>query len=129
MISIFRFCYFLKNILSLKSYYQLSCISVWLTWILLTVPNILIKCWNHHFHLTLDWNNAVWPVWWLKESIKPCKLNESVVAITNASCVYILTCVWVFYFLKEQKFNLPPTLAVNYTKTIWSRVRLVSCHF
>ena len=48
--------------------------------------------------------------------IKPCKLNESVVAITNTSCIYLLTCVWVFCFLKVQQFNLSLTLAVNYTK-------------
>ena len=54
--------------------------------------------------------------------IKPCKLNESVFAITNTSCVYLLTCVWVFCFLKVQKFNLSPTLALNYTKATRSRV-------
>ena len=47
---------------------------------------------------------------------KPFKLNESVVAITNTSCVYLLTCVWVLCFLKMQKFNLSPTLTLCYTK-------------
>ena len=61
--------------------------------------------------------------------IKPCKLNKSVVAITNASCVYPLTCVWVFCFLKVQQFNLSLTLALNYTKAARRRVELVSCHF
>ena len=55
--------------------------------------------------------------------IKPCKLNESVVAITNTICVYLLTCVWVFCFLKVQQFNLSLTQATR------SRVGLVSCHF
>ena len=122
-----RFCYSLENILSLKSYYQLSYLSVWLTGILLTIADILIKSWNVHFHLTLDWSNATWPIWWLKQSIKPCKLNESVVAITNTSCVYLLTCVWVFF--KEQKFNLLPTLALNYTQATGNRVGLVSYLF
>ena len=58
--------------------------------------------------------------------IKPCKLNESVVAITNTSCVYLLTCVWMFCYLKVQKFNLSPTQALNYTKATRSRVVLVS---
>ena len=57
--------------------------------------------------------------------IKPCKLNESVFAIANTSCVYLLTCVWVFCFLKVQKFNLSPTLALNYTKATQSRVGYV----
>ena len=77
-------------------------------------------------YLALDWSNAAWPIWWLKQSIKLCKLNESVVAITNTSCFYLLTCVWVFCFLKVQKFNLPPTLALNYTKATRSRVVSVS---
>ena len=61
--------------------------------------------------------------------IKPCKLNESVVAITNTICVYLLTCVWVFCFLKVQQFNLSLTLALSYTKATRSRVGLVNCHF
>ena len=73
-----------------------------------------------------DWDDAAWPVWLLKQSIKLCKLNESTVAITNTSCVYLLTCAWVFYFLKVQKFNLLSTLALNYAKTTRSRVVLVS---
>ena len=85
-----------------------------------------MKGWNVHFHLALNWSNAAWPIWWLKQSIKLCKLNESVVAITNTSCFYLLTCVWVFCFLKVQKFNLSPTLALNYTKVTQSRVVLVS---
>ena len=32
-------------------------------------------------------------------------------------------------FLKVQQFNLSVTLALNYTKAIQSRVRLVNCHF
>ena len=126
---ILRFYYFPENLLCLKSYYQLSYVSVWLTEILLPIANILIKSWYVYFHLALDRSNAAWPIWWLKQSIKPCKLNESVVAITNTSCVYLLTCVWVFYFLKVQKFNLSPTLALNYTKATRSRVGLVSCPF
>ena len=84
-----------------------------------------MKGWNVHFHLALNWSNAAWPIWWLKQSIKLCKLNESVVAITNTSCFYLLTCVWVFCFLKVQKFNLSPTLALNYAKATWNRVVLV----
>ena len=57
------------------------------------------------------------------------KLNESVVAITNTSCVYFLTCVWVFCFLKVQYFNISLTLALNYTKATPSRVGLVKSHF
>ena len=124
-----RFCYFSENILTLKSYSQLSYVSVWLTGILFTTANILIRSWNFHFHPALGWCNAAWPIWWLKHSIKLCKLNESVVAITNTSCFYLLTCVWVFCFLKVQKFNLSPTLALNYTKATRSRVGLVSCPF
>ena len=84
-----------------------------------------MKGWNVHFHLALNWSNAAWPIWWLKQSIKLCKLNELIVAITNTSCVYLLTCVWVFCFLKVQKFNLSPTLALNYAKATWNRVVLV----
>ena len=76
--------------------------------------------------LFLDWCNAAWPIWWSKQSIKLCKLNESIVAITNTSCVYLLTCIWVFCFLKLQKFNLSLTLALNFTKATRSRVALVS---
>ena len=82
-----RFCYFSENILSLNSYYQLSYASIWLTGILLTIANILIKSWNVHFHFALDWSNVVWPIWWLRQSIKLCKRNESVVVITNTRCV------------------------------------------
>ena len=74
-----------ENVLSLKSYYELSCVSVGLTGILHTAASILIICWNIHFHLALDWSNAVWPIWWLKKSIKPDKLNESAATITNTS--------------------------------------------
>ena len=116
-------CYFLENILSLKSYYQLSYVSILLTGVLLTITNILIKSWN----VALDWSNAVWPTWWLKQSIKPCKPNESVVAIINMSCVYLFSRVWVFCFLNVQKFNLSPTLALSYTKA--AQRRAVSCPF
>ena len=61
--------------------------------------------------------------------IKPCKLNESVVAINNTACIYHLTCVWVFCFLKVQQFNLSLTLALSDTKATRSRVGLVNCHF
>ena len=111
-----RFCYFSENILSLKPYYQLFHFSVWLTIILFTISNILINSWNVHFHLASDWSKGAWLIWWLKRSIKSCKLNESFVTITNTSCVYLVTCVWVFYFLKVQKFHLLSTLALNYTK-------------
>ena len=72
-----------------------------------------LKSWNVHFHLALDWNNVAWPIWWLKQWIKPSKLNESIIAITNTSYVYLLRCVWVFCFLRVQKLNLSPTLALN----------------
>ena len=49
--------------------------------------------------------------------------NEPVVAITNTSCVYL---VGVFRFLKVKKFNLSPTLALNYTKATRNRVGLGS---
>ena len=113
----------------LKLYHQFSYVAVWLTWILLTIANILIKNWNFHFHLALDWSNPAWPIWWLKQLIKPCKLNGSVFAITNTSCVYLVTCVRVFCFLKVQKFNLSPTLDLIYIKATRSRVGLVSCPF
>ena len=113
LIPILRFCYFSENILSLKSYYQFPYVSVWLTGILLTIGNILIKSWNVHVHFALDWSNTAWPIWWLKQSIKPCKLNESVVAISNTSCVYLLIFVWVFCFLKVQRFSGSPTLTLN----------------
>ena len=61
--------------------------------------------------------------------IKPCKLNESVVAINNTACIYHLTCVWVFCFLKVQQFNLSLTLTLNYTEATRSRAGLVNCHF
>ena len=77
----------------------------------------------------LEYCNAAWPIWWLKQSIKLCKLNLSVIAITNTSYVYLLTCVWVFCFLKVQKYNLSPTLALNYTKATRRRIGLVSCPF
>ena len=111
--------------LSLKSYYQLSYVSVLLTGILLTIVNILMKGWNIHFHLALDWSNAAWPIWWLKLSLKLCKLNETAVTITNTSCVYLLTFVSVFCFLKVQKFKPSSTLALNYTKATRSTVVLV----
>ena len=76
----------------------------------------------------MDWNNVVWSIWWLKQSIKPFILNESVIAITITNCVYFLSCVWVFRFLKVQKFNFSPTLALNYTKAILSRVGLTRLH-
>ena len=122
----------MENTFSLKSYYQLSYVSVWLTGILLTIVNILMKGSKVHFHLALGWSyfydssNAAWLLWWLKQSIKLCKLKESIVAITNTSWVYLLTCVWVLCFLKVQKFNLSPTLALNYAKATRSRVVLVS---
>ena len=76
--------------------------------------------------LFLWWSNAAWAERWLKQLIKLCKLNESIAAITNTSCVYLLTCAWVFCFLNVQKFNLSPTLALNYTKANRSMVVLVS---
>ena len=112
LIPILRFCYFSENVLSLKSYYQLSYVSVWITGILLTIPNILIKIWNVHFHFALDWSNAAWSMWWLKQSIKPYKSNEAVAAINNTSRVYLFECLSVC-FLKEQNFNVSPTLALN----------------
>ena len=39
----------------------------------------------------------------------------------------LTTCVRVFCFLKVQKFNLSPTLALIYIKATRSRVGLVSC--
>ena len=126
----------MKNTLPLKSYYQFSYVSVRPTGILLTIVNILMKDWNVHFHLALDWSNAAWPMWWLKQSIKLCKLNESVVSVTKTSCVYLLACFWVSVLLFEgakiQSFT-SPTLALNYTKatlryfkgTSWRRCYLV----
>ena len=76
LIPILRFCYFSANILSLKSYYQFSYVSI--TGILLTIGNILIKSWNVHVHFALELSNAAWPTQWLKQSIKPCELNESI---------------------------------------------------
>ena len=43
---------------------------------------------------------------WLEQPIKPCKLNESVIAITNTSCVCLLTCVWVFCFLNRCRVGI-----------------------
>ena len=100
LIRILRFCYFSVNILSLKTYYQLSYVSLWLTGILLTI--VIIKSWNVYFHFALDWSNTTWPIWWLRQSITSCKLNESVVAITNMNCVYILSFVWASCFWKAQ---------------------------
>ena len=118
MTPILRFFYFPENISFLK----------------ITLPtflcfNILKKSWNVYFHLVLDWSNAAWPIWWLNQSTKRCQLNESVVAITNMSCVYLLTCIWLFCFLKAQKCNLSLTLALNYTKATRSRVGLVRYPF
>ena len=129
MTTILRFIYFSENIVFLRSYYQLSYVSVWLTRVLCTIANILIKSWIVPFNLALDWSNAKWIIWRSKQSLKPYMLNEPVVAITNASCVYLLISLWVFCFFKVPIFNLSPTLALSYTKSIWSRVRLVSCPF
>ena len=118
-----RFCYFFGKYTFFKII--VSNVSVWLTGISLAIA----KVWNVYYHLGLDWSNAAWPIWWLKQSIKPCKLNESVVVITNTRCVYLLIGVWVFYFLKVQKFNLSPTLPLYYTKATWSRVGSVSRPF
>ena len=129
MIPILRFCYFLENILSLGSYYQLSYASIWLGRILHTIANTLIKSWNIHFNLTLNWSNAAGTIWKLKQSIKPCNLNESIVAITNTSCVYLLIRVWVFCFLEVQKFKLLPIVALDHTKATRSRIGLVKFPF
>ena len=43
LIPILRFCYFSENILTLKPYYQLSYVSIWLRRNLLTIDNIMIK--------------------------------------------------------------------------------------
>ena len=112
LIPILRFCYFSGNILSFESYDQLSYVSVRITAILLTIPNIFIKSWNVHFHFALDWSNAAWSMWWLKQSTKPYKLNEALAAINNTSCVYLFDCLSVC-FLKVQNFNISPTLALN----------------
>ena len=50
-------------------------------------------------------------------------------AITNTSCVYLLTCVWMCCYLKVQKFNISLILALNYTKATRSRLGLVSFPF
>ena len=117
----------MENKLSLKPYYQVSYVSLWLTGILFTIANILMRGSNVHFHLALAWSNAAWPVWWLKQPAKLYKLNDPVVSITNASFVYLLTCAWMFCFLKVQTFNLSLTLALSYTKA--TRSRVVSCPF
>ena len=96
---------------------------------LFNIANIWIKSWNDNFYLALDCSNAAGTIWWLKQSIIPCKVNESVVAIANKCCVYLLTCVWMFCSLKVQKFNLSSTLALSYTKATWSRVGLVGLLF
>ena len=54
----FQIFLYSENMPSLKSYYQLSYVSIWLTGILLTIANILIKSLNVYFHLVLDWRNA-----------------------------------------------------------------------
>ena len=102
LIPVLRFCYFSENILSAKSYNQLSYVFVWLTGILLTIANILIEKWNPHFQFALDWSNAAWPIWWLKQSIKPCKLNESVIATTNTSKLPFVFCLSVLFFERTQ---------------------------
>ena len=43
----------MENALFLKSYYQLSYVFIWLTGILLTIANILMKGLTVHFHLPL----------------------------------------------------------------------------
>ena len=98
LIPVLRFCYFSENMLSAKSYNQLSYVFVWLTGILLTIVNILIENWNAHFQFAFDWSNAAWPIWWLKQSIKPCKLNASVIAITNTSKLPFVFCLSVLFF-------------------------------
>ena len=105
LIPILRFCYFSENILSLKTYYQLSYVSVWPIGILLTIANI--KSWNVYFHFALDWSNTTWPIWWLRQSITSCKLNESVVVITNMSWAYRLFECFVFWKYKNLTFHLP----------------------
>ena len=102
LIPVLRFCYFSENMLSAKSYNQLSYVFVWLTGILLTIVNILIENWNAHFQFAFDWSNAAWPIWWLKQSIKPCKLNESVIAITNTSKLPFVFCLRVLFFESTQ---------------------------
>ena len=92
----------------------------------MTNRNFTYCCQYFDERLKCSFSSSIEPIWWLKQSIKLCKLNESVVAITNTSCVYLLTCVWVFYFLKEPKFNLSPTLALYYTKATRCMVALVS---
>ena len=82
-------------------------VSVWLTGLLLTIGNILIKSWNIHIHFALDWSNAAWSIWWLKQLIKSCKLNESVVAITNSSCVCLLFECFLFWKYKNLTLHLP----------------------
>ena len=120
LIPIWHFFYFLENILSLKSYYQLSYVSIWRTDILLTIANILIKSWNVHFHFVLNWSDAAWSEHdQLKQSMKPYNLNEVVLAITNMSCVYFLSVLecwmfecFVFWKCKHLTFH-PPFLSIK----------------
>ena len=88
----------------------------------LATENISVCC------LAFDWSSAAWPIWWFKQSIKLCKVNESVAAMTNTSCIYLLTCVSVICFLQVQKFILSFTLPLYYTKGTRRRVVLVSMH-
>ena len=82
------------------------------------------------FIIILHWTRVMQhDQYWLKQSTKPCKLHESVVAITNTSCVYLLTCVWMFCYLKVQKLNLSPILPFYYTKATRTREGSVSCPF
>ena len=48
----------MENKFYLKSYYQISYDSLWLTGILFTIANILMRGSNVYFHLALDWSNA-----------------------------------------------------------------------
>ena len=49
---------YMENKLSLKPYYQVSYVSLWLTGILFAIANILMRGSNVHFHLALAWSNA-----------------------------------------------------------------------
>ena len=126
------FFYFLENILSLKSYYQLSYVSIWRTEILLTIANILIKSCNVHFHFVLIWSNAAWSEHdRLKQSIKPYNLNEVVLAITNTSCVYLLSVLecWMFecfVFWKCKNLTFHPS---NSEYGSISKLSLLNCDF
>ena len=90
----------------------------------LDCSSVMQKSWDIHFHLALDWNNVVWTIWWLKQSIKSWMLNKSFIAITNTSCIYLFSCVWVFCLLKGRKVNVLPTLTFSYTKETRGRVGL-----